>query len=80
MSFYGQAMWILPDENGQRTTYSFFMSYHTAVKTSYDFYSSLKQARAISDDIQSNIIERDSSAVFFPYRYIFETLKIAVSD
>lgn len=70
MSFYHQAIRILPNENGENITYSFFMSYHTTVKTSYDFYLSLKQARGISDDIQSNINEYDPSAVFFPYRYL----------
>lgn len=56
------------DENNVNRTNSYFMSYHTAVTTSYDFYTTLKQARNIADDIKSDIVEHDPSAVFFPYR------------
>lgn len=45
------------------------MSYHTAVTISHDFYTTLKQARLIAEDIKSNIMEYDQSAIFFPYRY-----------
>lgn len=46
------------------------MSYHTAVTTSYDFYTALREARSVADGIQESFIENDPSAVFFPYRLV----------
>lgn len=47
---------------------SFFMSYHTTVTTSNDFYTALEEARKLANDIHHTISEKDQSAVFFPYR------------
>lgn len=60
------------------TTISYFMSYHTAVTTSYDFYTTLKEARHIADDIKSMITQHDPTAVFFPYRYAASELITAI--
>lgn len=49
-------------------TNSYFMSYHTTVTKSNDFYTALKEARIVADDIQTMMAEHDPSAVFFPYR------------
>lgn len=46
----------------------YFMSYHTRVTTSSDFYTALAEARRIADDIKSVIVQKDASAEFFPYR------------
>lgn len=50
------------------TTDVFFMSYHTTVTKSYDFYTSLEEARKLADQIQGEMLKHDESAVFFPYR------------
>lgn len=44
------------------------MSYHTTAIKSYDFYTSLEEARKLSSKIQEEISKHDESAVFFPYR------------
>lgn len=48
---------------------SHFMSYHTSLRKSVDFYSSLKQARVIADDIQANLRQKGHDITLFPYRY-----------
>lgn len=50
------------------------MSYHTALSKSYDFYTSMKRARAIADDVQKTLSkEHGEDVVFFPYSifYVF---------
>lgn len=44
------------------------MSYHTAVATSPDFYTALKEARIVADEIKTTLLEHDKSAEFYPYR------------
>lgn len=47
---------------------SYFMSYQTTAIRSYDFYTSLKQARAIADDVVEMFKANGKDLVFFPYR------------
>lgn len=49
----------------------FFMSYHTRVTTSYDFYTAMEEARKLGADIKEVISKKDASVNFFPYRYTF---------
>lgn len=53
----------------ETTTNVYFMSYHTATVDSYDFYTSLKEARKLGDEVHKMISQYDESAKFFPYRY-----------
>lgn len=55
----------MSDEN---VTSVFFMSYHTTVCDSYDFYTTLREARKLGDTITDVITKHDESAKFFPYR------------
>jgi Niemann-Pick C1 protein len=52
---------------------SYFMSYHTTVITSEEFYSSLKKAREISDNIEEMFREKGKDLKVFPYSifYVF---------
>lgn len=48
---------------------SYFMSYHSALTTSSDYYTALKNARKIAKDIQNTIeSELEQSVIFYPYR------------
>ena len=49
---------------------SYFMAYHTILKTSKDYYSALEWARKISDNISLSINEgREGDPIkVFPYR------------
>ena len=50
-----------------------FMSYHTILKTSVDFYSALEQARVIADNISQTLSNEDRHVEVFPYSifYVF---------
>ena len=50
---------------------SYYMSYHTTLKTSKDYYEALRAARRVAEDVTSMVKEHvNSSAVeVFPYRY-----------
>ncbi|XP_055296529.1 NPC intracellular cholesterol transporter 1 homolog 1b [Sitodiplosis mosellana] len=50
---------------------SYFMSYHTSVSKSYDFYTSLREARKVSDSIADVIRKHDDEAKFFPYSIFY---------
>lgn len=52
---------------------SYFMSYHTTVITSEEFYTSLKKAREISDEIQKTFDDKGVDLKVFPYSifYVF---------
>lgn len=47
---------------------SYFMSYHTSLVKSNDFFSSLKQARIVANDVQNMLNENGHDVAFFPYR------------
>jgi len=48
---------------------SYFMGYHTTLKTSKDYFEALRAARRVSDEINNMLKENTSSAVeVFPYR------------
>lgn len=46
----------------------YFMSYHTTVTKSYDFYSSLESARELAAEVKQILQKKDESVEFFPYR------------
>lgn len=48
----------------------YFMSYHTTVTKSYDFYSSLESARELAADVKEMLQKKDDSVEFFPYRWV----------
>lgn len=50
---------------------SYFMSYHTTVITSEEFYTSLKKAREISDEIQKVFNEKGKDLKVFPYSIFY---------
>lgn len=49
---------------------TYFMSYHTSLSKSVDFYSSLKQARVVTDEVQTVLREKGYDVSIFPYRLI----------
>lgn len=50
-------------------TTSYFMTYHTILHTSKDYYKALEEARIISDNITQAINQENGSAYeVFPYR------------
>ena len=52
---------------------NYFMAYHTVMKTSEDFYSALREARVIADDISLSISTEGHQVEVFPYSvfYVF---------
>ncbi|KAK7086013.1 NPC intracellular cholesterol transporter 1 [Halocaridina rubra] len=52
---------------------SYFMTYHTILKSSEDYYSALKWARKVSDNITKTISKADKAIKVFPYSvfYVF---------
>ncbi|MPC37079.1 Niemann-Pick C1 protein [Portunus trituberculatus] len=81
---YGQSVKIHYDESGNPITgASVFMTYHTVLRNSYQFYEALRSARAIADNITRtlNLVEKDGKLVpsgetryeVFPYSvfYVF---------
>ena len=62
--------YVLDDESKSHAMDSYFMGYHTTLKTSKDYFEALRVARRVSDDITHMLkIETRSSAVeVFPYR------------
>jgi Niemann-Pick C1 protein len=52
---------------------SYFMSYHTTVITSEEFYTALKQARVLSAQIEETFKEKGKDLKVFPYSifYVF---------
>lgn len=81
---YGQSVKINYDESGNPITgASMFMTYHTVLRNSRQFYEALRSARAIADNITRtlNLVEKDGKLVpsgetryeVFPYSvfYVF---------
>jgi Niemann-Pick C1 protein len=60
----------MDDENKSHPMDSYFMGYHTTLKTSKDYYEALRAARRVSDYITSML--RKNTKTFavevFPYR------------
>lgn len=52
---------------------SYFSSYHTTVITSKQFYTSMKKARELSEEIEATFRERGQELKIFPYSifYVF---------
>jgi Niemann-Pick C1 protein len=50
---------------------SYFMSYHTTVITSEEFYTSLKKAREISEEIEKTFKKRGNDLKVFPYSVFY---------
>lgn len=52
---------------------SYFMSYHTTLTTSKDFYSALRDARKVANGVQGMLDGRNLNLRFFPYSifYVF---------
>lgn len=67
---YSRAVKLGTTFNGSLTIEaSHFASFHTSLVKSVDFYTSLKQARAVADDIQTDLRRNGHNVTFFPYRY-----------
>ena len=59
----------MDDNNKSHPMDSYFMGYHTTLKTSKDYFEALRAARRVSDEINNMLKENTSSAVeVFPYR------------
>lgn len=64
-----QGLNYISDANGDIQVHdSYFMSYQTTTTKSADFYTALKQARVIADDVQEMLSKNGHDMVFFPYR------------
>lgn len=63
--------YISEDINEHFVQDSYFMSYHTTVITSEEFYTSLKKAREISDEIQKVFDENQKDLKVFPYSIFY---------
>ncbi|XP_055525163.1 NPC intracellular cholesterol transporter 1 homolog 1b [Wyeomyia smithii] len=71
---YLNALNYVVDSTGHLNVHdSYFMSYHTTVITSRDFYEALQWARRVSDDIQEMLDEKQTGVEIFPYSvfYVF---------
>ncbi|XP_058815387.1 NPC intracellular cholesterol transporter 1 homolog 1b [Topomyia yanbarensis] len=71
---YLTALNYVTDSSGHLNVHdSYFMSYHTTVITSRDFYEALQWARRITNDIQQVLDEKGAGVEIFPYSvfYVF---------
>ncbi|XP_064102738.1 NPC intracellular cholesterol transporter 1-like [Macrobrachium nipponense] len=71
---YANAVKIVTDtKNVSRVEASYFMSYHTILKTSKDYYEALRGARNVSDNITRMLNEglKDSVYEVFPYSIFY---------
>ncbi|XP_059609454.1 NPC intracellular cholesterol transporter 1 homolog 1b [Phlebotomus argentipes] len=71
---YVSAINYIYDQHGDTYIQDFyFSSYHTTLSTSRDFYTALKQARIITDNIQEDFDEKELGISIFPYSvfYVF---------
>lgn len=50
---------------------SYFMTYHTTAITSEDFYTSLRKARELSDEMQEMFRQRGIDLTIFPYSMFY---------
>jgi Niemann-Pick C1 protein len=62
--------YLLDDDSRAHPMDSYFMAYHTTLKTSKDYFEALRAARRVSEDITNMLkYHLNSSAVeVFPYR------------
>lgn len=65
--------YITPDAESNVIQDSYFMSYHTTVITSKEFYSAMQRARDLTDEIQEMFNEQGRDLEVFPYSvfYVF---------
>lgn len=47
---------------------TYFMTYHTILKTNEDFIGALREARRIGENITKAISTKTSNSTVFPYR------------
>ncbi|XP_032943516.1 NPC intracellular cholesterol transporter 1 isoform X2 [Rhinolophus ferrumequinum] len=68
---YGSAVNILDNDTGVGATY--FMTYHTVLRTSADFIDAMKKARLIAGNITKTMSQEGSTYRVFPYSvfYVF---------
>lgn len=60
----------IENDNYVSITDSYFMSYHTSLTASSDFYTSLRNARIIANDVKSMLEAKLNRPVkFYPYRF-----------
>lgn len=55
-------------ENDTDVGATYFMSYHTILKTSADYIDAMKMVRELTDNITQAITPHDKSYRVFPYR------------
>lgn len=63
---YSSAVNILDNDTGVGATY--FMTYHTVLRTSADFIDAMKKARLIAGNITKTMSQEGSTYRVFPYR------------
>lgn len=69
---YAPGMNFISDDNNEHFVKdSYFMSYHTTVITSEQFYTSLKKARELSDSIEKTFRDRGLDLKVFPYSIFY---------
>lgn len=64
---YSSAVTFIHNSSEIGATY--FMTYHTVLKTSADFIDALKKARIIANNITEAMVHKEKNAEVFPYRY-----------
>lgn len=77
---YGSAVNIVGDDAYVGATY--FMTYHTVLKTSADFIDAMKKARLIASNITETMRAKGSSYRVFPYSvfYVFYEQYLTIID
>jgi len=70
-AYAGGVNYVLDKDKIPQVEDSYFMSYHTPVITSKQFYTSLKQARRLSDNLNRMFKERGSNVTVFPYSVFY---------
>lgn len=56
--------------NNSEVGATYFMTYHTVLKTSADFIDAMKKARVIADNITKSMSTEEKNYRVFPYRYV----------
>lgn len=64
---YNSAVNFINNKSEVGATY--FMTYHTVLKTSSDFIDAMKKARMIADNITETMGIKEKNYRVFPYRY-----------
>lgn len=57
-------------DNNSEIGATYFMTYHTVLKTSADFIDAMKKARMIANNITETIGAKEQNYHVFPYRYM----------